>query len=321
MLARVADSLYWIGRYLERAEHTARLVEVHTDLMLYQRPAHVTDDWLRMASALHADGVVTDGDPNSIAQALSVSPRHSGSMLSCVASARENARQVREVISSEMWTQLNRLHMQVRQAALDNGNGTLGQPFYRSLREGIHLFEGLTDATFIHDAGWHFLRLGRYVERAIATATLLGGYADDLHERSDRPVSGNDVTWAGLLRSCTGLEAYTRAYTADPRPRMILEFLLLGESFPHSLRYCIEQSCSSIAALERASGGGIARSDELIRRSGRLRAQLEFANIDEILAEAPVDYLADLAEQCESIHDLIQDRYIAYPIEEVRMFG
>jgi uncharacterized alpha-E superfamily protein len=321
VLCRVADSLYWVGRYLERAEHRARLLEVHLELMLYQTPEDVGASWRRLAEILQVD--LTDYgadeiDPLAIAQAATRDSRTTDSIAYCIQRARENARQVREVISSEMWAQINHVYLRMPMPG-DDSSRVVSAAFYQSLRRQLHLFEGITDATFLHGEGWRFLRLGRYIERAIATARLLGGYLDSLEY--DEQADASDVTWIGLLQSCTAVEAYTRRYTADPRPRNIAEFLLLSPEFPHSLRFSVEQACQVLEGLEGLPRpAGRAAATALSRGAGRLRAQLEFVAVDEILSGAPGDYLADIRAQCMRIHDLVHDQYIAYPLELASVF-
>jgi uncharacterized alpha-E superfamily protein len=319
MLCRVADGLYWIGRYLERAEHRARLIEVNLDLMLYQTPEDVALGWRRLSDILRMSGDDADADPLTIAHTATMDPGCADSIVFCIARARENARQTREVISSEMWSQINTMFLRMPLG---------GEPvrvvpgsFYETLRRQLHLFEGITDATFLHGEGWRFLRLGRFIERAIATAQLLSGYLDAPVHATDGVPDASDVTWIGLLQSCTAVEAYTRRYTADPRPHSIVEFLLLSDEFPHSLRFSVEQACQVLNSLEGNPTRAQRSSTPLSRSAGRLRAQLEFVAIDEILAETPTVYLAAIQTQCMRIHELVHEQYIAYPLELASVYA
>jgi uncharacterized alpha-E superfamily protein len=289
------------------------VIEVNLDLMLYQTPDDVAVGWRRMCDILRMPlPAGEEPDPLAIAHAATMDAGRVDSVVYCIARARENARQVREVISSEMWAQINHVFLRMPLA------GEPAQPvaggFYQTLRQQLHLFEGITDATFLHGEGWRFLRLGRFIERAIATAQLLGGYLDASPQARGVAPSASDVTWVGLLQSCTAVEAYTRRYTADPRPRNIAEFLLLSHEFPHSLRFSVEQACAVLQSLEGNFRRGGA-STALGRCAGRLRAQLEFVAIDEILGAAPTAYLADIQTQCTHIHELVQEQYISYPLE------
>src|SRR5215210_6198332 len=181
MLSRVADSLYWMSRYLERAEHTARLVDVGLNLMLDQSPASAERRWGRLLESLNAPPqLVGLSDPDRITQAMTFEMENETSIVACIASARENLRQVREQISSEMWEQLNRLFIHVKGASMEDIWNTGSHEFFRSVKEGAHLFQGITDATMNHGEGWHFMQVGRSIERASATATLLDAHLNEL---------------------------------------------------------------------------------------------------------------------------------------------
>src|SRR5215216_6170373 len=181
MLSRVADSLYWTSRYLERAEHTARLVDIGLNLMLDQSAAAVERRWGRLLDSLHAPPRLTgSSDAYRIAEAMTFDPANETSIVACIAAARENLRQVREQISSEMWEQLNRLFLQVKETRLDEIWRVTTHEFFRSVKEGSHLFQGITDATMNHGEGWQFIQVGRYIERAAATSTLLDVYTNEL---------------------------------------------------------------------------------------------------------------------------------------------
>src|SRR6516164_8422132 len=176
MLSRVADSLYWMSRYLERAEHTARVINVQLSLILEHGAG---SDELYWAKVLRSLGIELDEDEGdeaqSIAQSLVRETTHPASIVSCVMAARENARQVREQISSEMWAQLNRLFHSVREAR-DSGEGFDSRDFLQSVKDGAHLFQGITDSTMTHAEGWQFIQAGRCLERAVALCSLIGSY-------------------------------------------------------------------------------------------------------------------------------------------------
>ncbi len=173
MLSRVADSFYWIRRYLERAEHSARVILVHQRLTL-DDPTNVVG---RRLLAAVGEAPIGSGPPARLCRIAPVSP-------ACVAAARDNARQIREQISSEMWEQLNSLYLGVRDAARHE-DGDAGS-FMRSVIEGTHLFHGVTEATLSHGEGWHYMQLGRYIERATTTASMLEAYFPEPHERRRR---------------------------------------------------------------------------------------------------------------------------------------
>ncbi|HUA20093.1 MAG TPA: alpha-E domain-containing protein, partial [Bryobacteraceae bacterium] len=203
MLSRVADNLYWMSRYLERAEHTARVMGVQLNLMLEQDPRTSSRRWLRTLGALgNSTPVAANQDPFAPAQIYALRQITGG-----IASARENARQVREQISSEMWEHMNRLYHEVRR--MEAAGLWQSQPldFLTVILESSHLVQGVTDSTMNHGEGWQFIQVGRFIERAAATARLLDIY---FHEfpAGQAMDSGEHMEWIGLLRSCTAFEAY-----------------------------------------------------------------------------------------------------------------
>jgi uncharacterized alpha-E superfamily protein len=180
--------------------------------------------------------------------------------------------------------------------------------------EAVHQFQGVTDSTMSHGEGWHFIQVGRYLERATATAMLLEAYHEDVWSHPDRPVESNEyLEWMGLLRSATAFEAYCKVYTADMTPERILEFLLLDEEFPHSLRFSIESLEKALGAIQQVAGK--TRAEELQRIAGRLSASLTYASVDEILSGDIVAYLRGIQKQCQSIHETIYHLYVDYSIQ------
>ncbi len=183
-----------------------------------------------------------------------------------------------------------------------------------SVLDGIHLFKGVTDTTMIHGQGWQFIRLGRYLERAYATATLLEVYQPELVNLDESEPSGcQHLELVGLLRCCTSFEAYCQVYTADLSPDRILEFLLLNRDFPHAIRYCIDSVHECVESIQRS--GGRRPPDELIAVIGRLHAMLGFTTIGEIQAGNTAGFLHTIREQCMRIHELIYRHYVHYSIQ------
>ena len=315
MLSRVADSIYWMGRYLERAEHTARVIDVHLNLMLDPSPRTSWLLWDRAAAALRA--TITDpekADAFAYARALSFDPKNPDSILSCLAASRENARQVRELISSEMWEQQNRLYLQVRRAADENIFEGQPQEFFQSVKEGVQLFMGITDATLGRNEAYQFLEVGRHVERAGSTAAIVDVYLGELSSISDAIEDPADpLDWIGLLRCCTAFEAYCKVYTADLRASRIAEFLLLNAEFPRSARYAVDRVQACLQTIGAATDNR--RAVRLNHLAGRLRAALDYAQIDELVGRGLRGCLEDIQTQCAQIHDALHQYYIIYAIE------
>jgi Uncharacterized protein conserved in bacteria len=316
MLSRVADSLYWMSRYLERAENTTRQLDVTMSLMLDTGGANAETRWKRLIASLGSSVVMEwTGGLEHMARTLVFDNLNPASVTFCINGARENARQVREEISSEQWQRLNRLFHQIHspnaQAQFASGISDM----LSTLVDGIHLFQGVGDSTMIHGQGWQFIRLGRYLERAYATATLLEVYQAELFAPSDRDDhSGHQyLEMVGLLRCCTAFEAYCQVYTADVVPDRILEFLLLNRDFPHAIRYCVDTIRSAIDSIQHT--GGRRSPDELTAGVGRLHAMLGYTSISEIIAGDTAGFLHNIREQCMRIHELIYRYYVHYSIQ------
>ena len=313
MLSRVADSLYWIGRYLERAEHTVRVLDVNLNLMLEGSVAGADSRWKRVMRALAVPASLQEMDVDTVVSAMCFDLSNSASVYACVGAARENARQVRDEISSEQWQKLNRLYHRVGEMRSPQQYATTSD-LLQFVLDGIHLFQGVTDTTMPHGEGWQFIRAGRHMERSTQIATLLELYYRELFCGPESMIDSTQyLEWVGLLRSCTAFEAYCTVYTADLTPSRILEFLLLNPIFPHSLRYSIASLVEALAGIQ--SEGRRAPAEELARRAGRLQASLSFAQISEIIERDAAGYMRDVLGQCRVLQELIYRLYISYSVD------
>jgi uncharacterized alpha-E superfamily protein len=310
LLSRVADSLYWMGRYLERAEHTARLVEVAVDHGLGRTSPFEGSAVERLYHSLGLD--LTSQDPSALAGAALFDVSSRISVTSCVTAARDNARQVREEISSAMWQQLNELFLRMKQMREEGSWSARTHYVSRAVIDGVRLFNGITDGTMGHGEGWHYLRVGRFLERSGATASLLTLFVPGGEGPTTMPKPRDHVEWVALLQSCTALEAYCRYYTADVRPERVTEFLLLNPEFPRSVRFAAVRLEDALRTLAGYSSREAGRAERL---AGRLRASLEYAQVDEVLNEGPQAYLTGIRRQCTQIHAALYQSYVSYPIE------
>ena len=315
MLSRVADSLYWMSRYLDRAEHTARLLGVHLNMTPDQSPAASVRHRERLLRSLRVPMPLT-GIENDyhLFDLLTFDQTNNQSILACIAAARENVRQVREQVSTEMWQQLNELYLTLRNSRLNDIWADQPSAFLHAIKDGSHLFQGITDSTMSHGQGWQFIQTGRYIERAIATVNLL-----DVETRALAPLdaamsSDNYANWVGLLKCCTAFEAYCKVYTAQVEPRHVVEYLLLNHEFPHSVCFAVRALQAALDAI--AESTDTHRGARVHRLSGRLRATLDYGQVDEIMDRGLSLCLTDVAEQSEQIHGALYQMYIAYPIEE-----
>ncbi len=324
MLSRVADSLFWLAMYLERAEHTARLLEVNLAMMLDEGEENSERRWLRVLNALaYVPSLMWKGDAYELANRLSFDIDNRSSIYHCITSARENARAVREQISTEQWQRLNQLFHAATLMERRTHSDLQQSDFLQSIIEGVHLFQGVTDSTMSHGTGWQFIQLGRHLERASATARLLNVYYKEMWSGSDgnRSLFTTDTVaesnqyleCIGLLRSCTAYEAWFRVYTAEITPERVLEFLLLDGDFPHSIRYSVDAVDSAVRAIGGESGLRVAAP--LLRVSGSLRSSIEFSQIEDVLRVDLSAYLESILEKCRAIHDLVYEVYIQYSVQ------
>lgn len=306
MLSRVADSLYWMSRYFERADHCARVVEANYNLMLNPWKPTREQRWQRITSSL---GLRTDspgGDlQQSIARLIGDSSTRA-SLICSITAARENASQVREQISSEMWERLNQLYHEVKQSSTRTAYDQEPLRFITAFREGAYRFQGVTDATMSHGEGWHFIQVGKYMERACALSVLL-----DAHFSA--ALGTDDLDWVGLLSSCSAFEAYCKVYTADLHADRVAEFLLLNPEFPYSVRHSAEHMHRALHSL--AEIAGTRKTARIERVVGKLRSSLAYMQIDEIMTRDLHSYLSSVIEQCNHLHAAVHEAYIEYPIE------
>lgn len=314
MLSRVADNLYWMSCYLQRAEHAARMLDVNVVLRLDQAPGMESERWERVFRSLGATAPDGELTARTTMAALAFARDEHASIMGALDIARTNARQVRSQISSEMWEQLNLVYLQHSQTTLDDVWDAHVHAFLRTIREGIQLFHGITEATMPHGEGWQWMQLGRYIDRAAAMARLVS-----VHWHTGEVSESNGATTyldlVGLLKSCTAFEAYCQAYTADLQDRTIAEFLLLNADFPHSVRYTVHQVRNALHAVIGPAGGR--RSMEAERLAGRLCALLDYATIDEVLAGGIHPFLTQVRELCYQIHEYVRQTYFAPPLEAV----
>ncbi len=314
MLSRVADSLYWMSRYLERAEHTARLIDVDLQLRLDQSPDSGYSRWLVLLAALQVptpeEGAL---DAETLTYLLTLDRANPSSIISCVAAARENLRQVREQCSSDMWEQLNRLFLQVKSTASSDAGLSDSYQFFRAVQDGAHLFQGVTDSTMSHGEGWHYIQLGRFVERTDAVARLIGSHFSRFPHALDQAVESEEyLEWVGLLKSCAAFQAYCKAHTAELRPLRVAEFLLLNPGFPHSVRFSVDMVHAALTAIAELTER---KADQPVRIAGRLQATLSFSQIHEIMASGAMAFVDSIRWQCTQAHAAIHQVYFDYSIE------
>ncbi|HWE54331.1 MAG TPA: alpha-E domain-containing protein [Acidimicrobiales bacterium] len=306
MLSRIAESLFWIGRYVERAEDTARILDVHIHHLL---EAPLTSETESCRSMLAVMGVSLPPDEmgsvsaRRVTDLLAFDPANSSSIVSSLIAARVNARSVSEAISSEMWEALNVTYNGLP-TQLDLGGRTAPYAFFRFVRERAAIIAGLTESTMSRDDAWRFMVLGRSLERVDMLTRLLAA-----------ALSGPDPDWVVLLRSCSAHEAFLRTYRREPEPTLAAEFLLLDRLFPRSLFYALQTAEECLAELDPRSGRA-GMPDEARRVLGHLRTSLEFRRIEDLVGDLP-GLLINLQKGCKAASAALADRYFRQtsPIE------
>lgn len=312
MLSRVADSIYWMSRYIERAENVARFVDVNLNLML-DLPGSATTQWQPLVeitgdteqfAARYGEAT----QPNII-QFLTFDPENANSILSCLRSARENARSVREIISSEMWEQLNQAYLMVNAAAGTRGYLADPQELFESVKMASHLFAGVTDATMTHGEGWHFCRLGRKLERADKTSRILDvKYFLLLPDVSDVGTTVDDVEWAAVLRSASAFEMYHKRH-GRIAPSRIVQFLLLDREFPRAIHFCLISARESVHAISGTPAGMFRSPVEQL--FGLLCSEMAYAQVDDVIAGGLHEYLDTLQTKMNQVGQHVQETFFA----------
>lgn len=317
MLSRVADSLYWMARYLERAEHAARVLSVKLEAMLEQTPEDAADASIRVVASLSwpLTGPVS-GTLDDNAHRLTLDRNEPSSVFNSIRLARDNARQVRELISTEMWQQLNTQYLRLHGADAEEAWNSQPVQFLQDIVNELLLFAGVTDSTMRHGEGWHFIQLGRYTERAQAIARLVdlhfGTMPADVTQTLRTP---RYFDWLSLLKQCTAFEAYCKVYTADVQPAKVAEFLIFDPEFPHSIRFATDRIQEELSHV--APGAGGARRVQAERLSGRLKAQLDYGQVEELLAGDIDAFLRGIQDSCKQIHQSMYDAFIGYSVDEL----
>lgn len=317
LLSRVANSIYWMSRYIERAENIARSIDVNLQLSLEQiGDAHgsweplvaVTGDAESFEERYHTP------TRQNVMRYLTLDREYANSIASCVASARDNARTVRDAITYEMWQQINSLHITLQQAADDAIRDDRPVGVYRSVKEACMLFAAITDATMSHGTSYEFCRLGRLLERADKTSRVLDvKYFLLLPDPQDVGGAMDVVQWAALLRSVGALEMYRQSHGVIT-PNQVAGFLLLDPQFPRSVTHCLLETEHALAKI---IGPGNKLTTDVQRRLGRLRSQLQFGDIDEIIDRGMHEYIDNIQLQINQIDAAISDAFFEFtpPVE------
>ena len=318
MLSRVANSIYWAARYLERAENTARFIDVNLQMSL-DAPLAFSDQWEPLVE-ITGDIVsfrerYREATRDNVIQFLTLDAENPNSIVSCLQQARENARSVREVISSETWEQINRFYLLMTdrgaaQRALKQSFG-----FFAEAKTLSHVVAGVVDNTMSHNEAWHFYRLGRLLERADNTSRLIDvKYFLLLPSVEDVGGPIDELQWSILLRSATALEMYRKRY-GQILPDKVVDFLLLDTEFPRAILFCLIQAEESLHAITGSPAGTFRNPAERI--IGSLRSELAYAQVYDIIAAGLHQFLEDLQGRLNAVGDAVAASFFGLEPEPV----
>jgi uncharacterized alpha-E superfamily protein len=292
VLSRIAESLYWIGRYLERAEDTSRLLEVHLTRLL-EDPVVDEEEVSRILLRVMGIDDAASPDHQTVLQLLGWDESSSTSMVAAFHGARESARRSRETVSTEMWEAINTTWNMMR------GNRLQHLPAHRAcqlVRERCAVVGGIADSTMSHDEGWQYLLLGRSLERVDMTSRIIETAAYS----ADSPYA-----WTQTLRACGAHHAFVRTYRGNATDQQAAEFLLVDRLFPRSVLFALDRAEEALQSLE---GGTRVPSTEALRALGRARARFEFGALEDLTVDLPTR-MSDLQRTCSAVNDAVSSHF------------
>jgi uncharacterized alpha-E superfamily protein len=320
MLSRVANCLYWMSRYLERAENVARIVDVNLQLLLDFRNLDETrfaKHWLPIVQTTGDEKQFFELHKKATGQAVTeflvFQMENPNSIVSSICQARENARMVRDQITIELWEELNRLYWFVKTLQARRAWKESPSDFFQQVKaSSLHLI-GLTFATLIRNEGWWFMQVGQLLERADQTSRILDLRYDTLPDKgAPTTISQTDVLeWSAILRSCSAWDAYKSLLGAEVNPKLVAEFLLLNEDFPRSVRFCVHEMNHALRKISGVADGRFCNNAEKL--AGRLLAEVQFGTIEEIFDCGLHLYLDQLQSKLNDIGAALFNTYLFQP--------
>jgi uncharacterized alpha-E superfamily protein len=317
MLSRVANSLYWMSRYIERAENIARIVDVNLQLLLDLRNLNeerLAQHWLPIVQATGDEKQFFElhkkATGQTVTEFLVFQAENPNSIFSSICQARENARMVRDQITIEYWEELNRIYWFVKTPTARQVWKESPSEFFQQIKAGsLHLI-GLSYTTLIRNEGWWFAEVGKFIERADKTSRILDVRYQTLPEKgAPAAISQTDaLEWSAIVQSCSAWDAYKSIYGADVHPKLVAEFLLLTEDFPRSVRFCVNKLNQSLRRISGVAEGRFCNDAEKL--AGRLVAELQFTTIGEIFDHGLHLYLDQLQAKLNDIGGALFNAYI-----------
>jgi uncharacterized alpha-E superfamily protein len=317
MLSRVADALYWLSRYTERAENNARTMDVNLQLMLDSKVLGgltYQQQWESIIYTLEETELfkkqydsITE---SNVVDFVTFERNNPNSIYSCLAHARENARTVREQISVEMWEQINRIYLFFSSGDAKRLYRSSSHEFFRWILRASQLFQGVSEATMAHDEGWEFVQLGKHLERADRTSRILDMKYHILLPKAE-PVGGNIDTlqWMAVLKSVSALEPYRKHYRGQVSPWLVAEFLVKSQTFPRSVLFCVGAVDYALHKISGTERGDFLFRGEAERLSGKLLADLSYVSIEEVLKIGLHEYLDTIQLRLIEIDQAMHKEY------------
>ena len=320
ILSRVAHSLYWMSRYIERAENTARLLDVNLQFMVdFQHlEGGEMDAWESLVLSSGTEDLFRKhyerADRHTVTEFLAFDLSNPDSILSCAYAARENARMIRDQISLEMWETINELHLLLKTNTTAGVWAQGPQEFFAHISRASHLFQGLTASTYSRSEGYEFIQFGKYLERADKTTRILDvKYHILLPSAADVGGALDTAQWQAVLRSASALEAYRRYYVREIVAWKVAEFLIFSDAFPRSLHFCVREVD---AFLRRILGetGARPRSDGA-RASHRLLADMQSLTTADVIDKGLHEFLVEVQDALETISEEVIATSMFYPAD------
>jgi uncharacterized alpha-E superfamily protein len=318
MLSRVANSLFWMSRYIERADNIARIVDVNLQLLLDLRnlnDARLAEHWMPVVQSTGDEEAFLKLHEKATGQAVTeflvFQPENPNSILSSICQARENARMVRDQISIEFWVELNRVYLFVRSADARKVWRQSPSEFFQQIKAAsLHLI-GIGYTTILRNEGWWFSQAGKFLERADQTSRILDVRYQGLPESdaSESTKQAEALSWSAILRSCSAWDAYKSVHGTEVHPRLAAEFLIFNEDFPRSARFCVSELNSALRHISGVPSGRFCNEAEKL--AGRLEAALQFSTVEEIFDQGLHAYLDQFQCKLNAIGSAAFSAYIA----------
>ncbi|AFZ35917.1 protein of unknown function DUF403 [Stanieria cyanosphaera PCC 7437] len=311
MLSRVADSIYWLNRYIERAENVARFVDVNLNLML-DLPPGMTQQWQPLVSITGDVELFKarygEANAKNVIQFLTFEENYPNSIISCLQKARENARSIREIISSEMWEEVNSFYLMVKEASPGKPFDALPY-FFNQVKMASHRFAGVMDATMTHNEGWHFGQMGRLLERADKTTRILDvKYFVLLPSAEWVGTPLDQIQWISLLKSASAYEMYRKCQHRIT-PTCVAEFLILNRQFPRSIYFCLWQAEQCLHEITSTPTGTWCNGAE--RSLGKLCSQLGYLTIEDVIQTGLHEFLDQMQSSINRVGKEIYTTFFA----------